>query len=85
MVGERAAAAEEAFDASTEVDEAPLRMLQAKLVALRRLRDAAGVEDAAKLEAEAAEAAKAVDAHRRSVGKAWPVAPRYLRHGGDSE
>jgi len=67
------------------VDEAPLRMLQAKLVALRRLRDAAGVEDAAKLEAEAAEAAKAVDAHRRSVGKAWPVAPRYLRHGGDRE
>ena len=54
-------------------------------MALRRLRDAAGVEDAAKLEAEAAEAAKAVDAHRRSVGKAWPVAPRYLRHGGDRE
>lgn len=80
-----ARAAEEAFDATEYDDEAPLRALQAKLVALRRLRDAAGVEDAAKLEAEAAEAAKAVDAHRRSVGKAWPVAPRYLRHGGDRE
>ena len=80
-----ARAAEEAYDAADEVDEAPLRALQAKLVALRRLRDAAGPADAAILEAEAAEAAKAVDAHRRSVGKAWPVAPRYLRHGGDRE
>ncbi len=80
-----AARAAEADDAAGGVDEAPLRALQATLVALRRMRDAAGPADAAKLEAEAAEAAKAVDAHRRSVGKAWPVAPRYLRHGGDRE
>ena len=80
-----AAAADRAAPAATddvEDDAVPLRRLQAKLVALTRLRDAAGPADAAQLEAEAADAARAVDAHRRSVGRAWPVAPRYLRRGG---